>query len=79
MPSHIFADIEKRTETVKDSLLIQIYESSTGPEHLKKRTETVIEIIILCPCKFLDLPPSLDKHYINVVVVAVSTFVKLLN
>ena len=38
---------------MKDSLLIQIYESSTGPEHLKKRTETRIEnLLLLCPPNF---------------------------
>ena len=79
----IYADVEKRKKNTKrqsiDILPLQIFGSSTDLERLGKRTETVIEIIILCPFKFLDLPPSLDKHYINVVVVAVSTFVKLLN
>ena len=79
----IFADVEKRKKNTKrqsiDILPLQIFGSSTDLERLGKRTETVIEMIILCSFKYLDLPPSLDKHYINVVVVAVSTFVKLLN
>jgi len=73
----IFAVIEKRDRS-SERQSIDIL-PSTEPEYLEKRTETVLEITILCPFKFLDLPPSLDKHYINVVVVAVSTFVKLLN
>jgi len=81
--THIFADTEKKNRSSErqsiDILPLQIFGSSTDPECLEKRTETVLEIITLCSFKVLGLPPSLDKHYINVVVVAVSTFVKLLN
>ena len=81
-PLHFCRYRKKNRNSERQSIKIlplQIFGSSTDPECLEKRLETVIEMIILCPFKFLDLPPSLDKHYINVVVVAVSTFVKLLN